>query len=151
MPAVGTAPPPAPPGHCSGGGDNATAPQGDSSDKRCTERTGTPARLGFPEGRKKRQRREVILGGDGAAGSEGVAARGDRDGGEEGERRQQGQRGQEGTEGMEEGGVGGPSAWSRELPARLDSHSLAQPQGFGKPHVFQDTPPKRELQHLVVL
>lgn len=81
----------------------------------------------------------MFLGEDGAAGSEGRGAgsqgvagmeggsAGSRDGGD-----------RRGQRGMEEGGVGGPSAWSWELPARLDSHSLSPPRGFGKPHFFQD-------------
>lgn len=82
----------------------------------------------------------MFLGEDGAAGSEGRGAGSQGVAGMEGgESWQQGRGGQEG---MEEGGVGGPSAWSWELPARLDSHSLCQPRGFGKPHFFQDAPPK---------
>lgn len=92
----------------------------------------------------------MFLGEDGAAGSEGRGAgsqgvagmeggsAGSRDGGD-----------RRGQRGMEEGGVGGPSAWSWELPARLDSHSLSPPRGFGKPHFFPGR--EMELQRLVLL
>lgn len=66
----------------------------------------------------------MFLGGDGAAGSEELAG---MEGGALAA-------GTEGTGGDRGDGVGGPSTWSWELPARLDSRSSSQPRGFGKPH-----------------
>lgn len=108
-----------------------------------TERTGTPARLGFPEGREEKTKEGGILGGDGAAGSEELAG---MEGGAPAA-------GTEGTGGDRGGSEGGPSAWSWELPARLDSRSSSQPRGFGKPRwfFFSGHSPKRELQRLVLL
>lgn len=120
-----------------GGGSSATAPRGDSGDKRPSARELPPGRV-FQRVGEKRQGREVILEEmePQEARGEGLAA---RDGG--GGRWGAPAAGTEGTGGDRRdggGGVGGPSAWSWELPARLDSHSSSQPRGFGKPHFSQE-------------
>lgn len=131
-----------------GVGGNAPAPHGDSSGKRCSQHGGRAHRNSRQAGFSRGLGRKDKGGGCSwekmelqEARGEGLAARGWRGwrGGSAGSRDGGDRRGQEG---MEEGGVGGPSAWSWELPARLDSHSLSQPRGFGKPHFFQDAPPK---------